>query len=384
MATINYAEKYQQAVQQGFYDGHLYSADLWNSPSNSIVKFDGAKHIKVPRLSINGGRKDRARRTIYGFADNYSNDYDVYELSNERYWNTLVDPIDIDESNMIVTIANITKQFNLDSKMPEKDRQMFSFLYQRKLSIDGESSAEIVKQTLDENNILEAFDEMMQAMDEARISLAGRILYVNPKINAILKRAIATNRILASTDPQHIQRTVHSIDEVEKIVVVPSDLFQTKFDFENGSKIVDDSKQIEMMLICNGVQIAPEKYSFVGFNEPSAITSGNWLYYEQSYDDVLLLATKTRGIAFVTSDNKTKEDLSNLDKYAPKVTVENGKQVKVTKDSDESATKAQSTLLENAKPTEANTVEEIKAYLTAHKIDFTGKTTKSDLLALVK
>ena len=45
--VINYADAYQSAVQQAFYDGHLYSADLWNSPSNSMVKFDGAKHIKV-------------------------------------------------------------------------------------------------------------------------------------------------------------------------------------------------------------------------------------------------------------------------------------------------------------------------------------------------
>lgn len=35
------------------------------------------------------------------------------------------------------------------------------------------------------------------------------------------------------------------------------------------------------------------------------------------------------------------------------------------------------------KPTDAQTVDQIKAWLTAHKIDFTGKTTKADLLALV-
>lgn len=38
----------------------------------------------------------------------------------------------------------------------------------------------------------------------------------------------------------------------------------------------------------------------------------------------------------------------------------------------------------DVKPTDANTVEEIKAYLDKHHIDYTGKTTKSDLLALVK
>lgn len=37
----------------------------------------------------------------------------------------------------------------------------------------------------------------------------------------------------------------------------------------------------------------------------------------------------------------------------------------------------------DVKPTESNTVDEIKAWLTAHNIDFTGKTIKADLLALV-
>lgn len=37
----------------------------------------------------------------------------------------------------------------------------------------------------------------------------------------------------------------------------------------------------------------------------------------------------------------------------------------------------------DVKPTESNTVDEIKAWLTAHNVDFTGKTIKADLLALV-
>ncbi|WP_225423431.1 hypothetical protein [Lacticaseibacillus paracasei] len=37
----------------------------------------------------------------------------------------------------------------------------------------------------------------------------------------------------------------------------------------------------------------------------------------------------------------------------------------------------------SVKPTDAQTVDEIKAWLTAHSIDLNGKTAKSDLLALV-
>lgn len=338
MATINYADAYQQAIQESFYDGHLYSAALWNSPSNSFIKFDGAKHIKLPRLTIDEGRRDRKRRTITQPAANYSTDWDSYELKNERYWSTLVDPSDVDESNMVVSLANITKQFNLDEKLPEKDRYMFSKLYEEKVSFDDGG---IHTDTLDEKNILTAFDQMMANFDEQRIAQTGRILYVTPKINAMLKRAEAINRSIILSDPSKISRSVYSLDDVT-INVIPSDLMQTTFDFSVGSKLEDDAKQIEMFLIYNGIQVAPEKYSFAGFDAPSAQNSGNYLYYEQSYDDVLILKTKSKGIEFVISDKATLE-----------------------------------------KPTDANTIAEITAWLDAKGINHTGKTTKDELLALI-
>jgi hypothetical protein len=306
-ATINYAEAYQQAIQQGFYDGHLYTAPLWNSPSNSMITFDGAKHIKLPRLTILEGRKDRARRTITDITPNYSNDWDTYELKNERYWSTLVDPSDVDESNYVISMANITRQFNLDEKMPEMDKYMFSKLFLEKQTKDGGKG--ITNNTLDEKNILTAFDNMMVDFDEARIPNQNRYLYVTPKINAILKRAEALNRGLTLKDPNSIQRTVYSLDDVT-IVVIPSDLMQTAYDFTVGAKTIDSAKQIEMMLIYNGVQIAPEKYSFAGFDQPSAASSGNYLYYEQSYNDVLLLNTKTAGIQFVIADKPAQQGVS--------------------------------------------------------------------------
>lgn len=297
--TVNYAEQYQQAVQQAFYDGHLYTAELWQSPSNSLIKFDGAKHIKLPRLTIEEGRRDRQRRTINEIKANYSNDWDSYELKNERYWSTLVDPSDVDESNYVVSMANITRQFNLDEKMPEMDKYMFSKLFGEKRTLD--SGRGITENTLDEKNILTAFDDMMVDFDEARIPAQNRFLYVTPTMHAILKRAEAINRELVLKDPNNIKRTVYSLDDVT-IKPTPSDLMQTAYDFTVGAKTIDDSKQIDMMLIYNGVQIAPEKYSFAGFDAPCAANNGNYLYYEQSYNDVLLLKTKTAGIQMVVSD----------------------------------------------------------------------------------
>ena len=203
---------------------------------------------------------------------------------SERYWSTLVDPLDVDESNAVISIANVTKQFNLDEKMPEMDREMFSKLYSRK---EEAADGGILTDTLTEENILEVFDNMMADFDESRITGSGRILYVTPKINSMLKRAEALNRQINLSDPGKIKRSVYSLDDVT-IKVVPSDLMQTAYDFTVGSKLLDDAKQIQMFLIFNGVQIAPQKYSFAGFDAPTASNSGNFLYYEQSYDDVFL------------------------------------------------------------------------------------------------
>ncbi len=357
--AINYAEKYQEAVIDGFYPNALYSSALWQSPSNNTINFLDAKHIKVPRLSILSGRQNRDRRTITQPAANYSLDYDVYELTNERYWSTLVDPSDIDESNQLLSIANITRQYNLDSKMPEKDREMFSKLFSQRQAANTaeglDQNTGIHSESLDAANILKAYDQMMRNFDRARIPVQGRILYVDTGTYYMLKEAEAVNRTIIVGDQQNINRAVRSLDEVT-VVAVPEDLFQTKFDFTNGSKTVADAKQIKMMLIYNGVQISPEKYDFVGLDAPAAANSGNWLYYEQSYDDVLLLKPKFRGVEFFIAEKDGSADPVGRTK----------------------------TTEADAKPNANNTVEEIKAYLDKNSIDYTGKTKKEDLLALVK
>lgn len=55
----------------------------------------------------------------------------------------------------------------------------------------------------------------------------------------------------------------------------------------------------------------------------------------------------------------------------------------VTPETDEESEEGAFDVNGATKPTEAQTVEEIKGWLTAHSIDFTGKTKKADLLALI-
>lgn len=297
-AIVNYATAYQTALQQRYsQNGLLYSQRLWNSPSNGLIKFTGAKTIKVPKLLILSGRKDRTRRTITGVEANYENQWETYELKNERYWSTLVDPSDVDETNQVVSIANITRTYNDVEKIPEMDKQMYSSLFARKTAIDGADA--FTELALTTANILDTFDDLMLKMDDAEVPTEGRVLYVTPTVKKVLKNAEGIARSLSvQNNNQQIDRRVDRLDEVE-ILSVPSGRFKTLFDFTDGAKDVAGAQQIQMMLIHIPCMAAPQKYDFVALDAPSAQNSGNYLYYEQSYDDVLLFETKSAGLEFV-------------------------------------------------------------------------------------
>lgn len=299
--VINYAESYQTALQTRYSEnGLLYSQKLWNSPSNDLLKWVGAKTVKVPRLTVNNGRKDRTRRTITTPGANYTNEWETYELKNERYWDTLVDPSDIDETNYVVSIANITRAYNDQEKIPEKDKQMFSSLFNLKKTLDGGEG--ITEVTLTAANILEEFDKMMTAMDEAAVPAEGRSLYVTPTVRTLLKNAQGIARSMSvQNNNGEINRIVQRLDEVTIEQAVPSDRMKTIYDFTVGAAADPTAQQIQMILIHISCMAAPEKYSFVGLDAPTAKTAGNFLYYEQSYDDVLIFEQKSDGIAFIVT-----------------------------------------------------------------------------------
>ena len=83
-------------------------------------------------------------------------------------------------------------------------------------------------------NILEYFDKMMINMAEARVPSTGRILYITPVYNAMLKQAEKLARTVIIGDAENkLNRTIANLDLV-KIVEVPSELMKTVYDFTQG------------------------------------------------------------------------------------------------------------------------------------------------------
>lgn len=289
MSALNYATAYAQALAQA-YPNVLHFAALRSTENDQRYKWVGANTIQIPSLSTTG-RVDASRDTLDGAKRNYTNSWEPKTLKNHRKWSTLVHPMDIDETNHVASIANITKVFNEEQKFPEMDAYLVSKLYK-----EWGGTADTTELTSD--TILSVFDDWMTAMDENNVPAAGRILYATPATEQLLRQAKELNRFIQNGDSA-VKRAVRSLDDVQ-IEKVPSALMKTAYDFTEGFTADGSAKQINMLLIHPSAVITPEKYVFAQLDSPSAGSEGKYIYFEESYDDVFVLAKRKNAIMFHT------------------------------------------------------------------------------------
>ena len=306
--ALNYATEYSQALANAF-PYSLYFGALYATPNNNRYRWVNAKTIEIPSITTTG-RVNASRDTIATAARNYDNAWEPKTLTNERKWSTLVHPMDVDQTNMVTTIANITKTFNEFQKFPEMDAYTISKIYADWTALDDPDSTTtpVAKRTpsttaLTVTSILGEFDAMMLKMDNKRVPVTGRILYVTNEVYSVLKNAqIDANNTLGRSinvenGPKGIDRRVNRLDEVT-IVPVPAELMKTNYNFTTGWAVAQSASQINMMLIHPLVVITPVSYAFSQLEAPSALSEGKWVYYEESFEDVFILNKQADGIQF--------------------------------------------------------------------------------------
>ncbi len=132
MAVYDYATNFTDLLQQK-YAKELCSDAL--TKSNPQVKFLNAQVIKLPRLTVSG-YKDHTRTPGFN-AGTLSNDWEAKKLEHDRDIEFFVDPMDIDETNLTLSVANIQNTFETEQAIPEKDSYRFSKLHAELTTFSG-------------------------------------------------------------------------------------------------------------------------------------------------------------------------------------------------------------------------------------------------------
>lgn len=289
MAVYDYATQFTQLLQQK-YAKELCSDAL--TKSNPQVQFINAQTIKLPRLTVSG-YKDHTRTPGFN-AGTLSNDWEPKKLAHDRDIEFFVDPMDIDETNLTLSVANIQNTFETEQAIPEKDSYRFSKLHAELTTFTGR----INKTVVDAVNFLEVFDEEMSIMDEAGVPEEGRIIYVTPTMNKIVKSAQGIERSITVNTASSINRKVHSLDDVT-IKMVPAARMKTSYDFTNGCVAAEGAKQINWILIHPSCVVCRDKYSYIKLFTPGtdSRTADGYLYQNRNFGDLFLLEKKVAGCA---------------------------------------------------------------------------------------
>ncbi len=251
----------------------------------------------MPSLTTTG-RRAADRDVIGERRRNYSNKWTPLTLRNPRDWETLVHPSDISETNQAASIRNITKTFNETQKFPEMDKYVSCTVYNDRKSL----GLVPISAKLTTENVLLYIDAMSEEMTERNVPASGRILYVTPRVNTIIKNAKDFYRTInVQNSSERIQRAIGILDELQ-IEVVPSELMLTSYDFTEGAVRGKSAKQIQMFMVHPTAIITPVTYAFAKLDPPSAGSQGKWDYYEESEEDVFILPNKEDGVDFLIEE----------------------------------------------------------------------------------
>ena len=293
MSVFDYAQTFERELAQN-YAREMVSNDL--TLSNQGIKFLNAQTIKIPRLTVSG-YKDH-NRNIMGFnTGTASNDWEPKKLSHDRDIEIPIDPMDIDETNLVVEMANIQNVFEEEQAIPEKDSYRFSKLLTEATTY--KSAGSVIDETaLTASNILEWFDEQMSIMDDKSVPQEGRILYLTSAMQKLLKNAEGITRTISVGAAGVIDRRVHGLDDVT-LKSVPSARFKTKYDFTTGCVPAVDAKQINMILVHPSCVISRDKYAYMKLFTPGSDsrTADKYVYQNRYYTDTFLIERKACGIA---------------------------------------------------------------------------------------
>ncbi len=289
--NLNYAKEYSQALAQA-YPYVLYFGALWSAVKPD-VKFLNNNTVILPSLSVKG-RGNGDRDTIGSFSRNFNNAEETKVLKTHRTWDTLIHPRDIDETNHVASITNITRVMNEEQKFPEMDAEMITALYKLK----NEQEAVIADDVLTVTNVLTKFDALMDKMDEARVPAAGRLLYADTYTKTLIDTAKEAARNLSATDTA-VARSLDRIGEVE-VIGVPTSAMKSAYTFKetDGFEVAVGAKDVKMLLVHPSAVIPVIAYDFAELGAPSSLSKGKWTYFEESFEDVFIFNKKHAGIQF--------------------------------------------------------------------------------------
>ena len=255
--------------------------------TNTMADFSGANEIKVLKVETTG-LGDYSRVGGYPTGDIIAS-WETMKLTQERGKEISIDRMD-DEETLGVVFGTVTGNFMREWVIPEIDAYRFA---------KYASSEQIMKktETLTKENVMEAIDNAVMAMDENEVPQEGRVLFVNSDLKPVLNGAL--ERQWGNED---VANTVINGYNNMKVVYVPKNRFYTKITMNDGAAScgyakAEDGKDINFMIVYPQALVQAKKFVMPKIFSPDENQKMDaWLFQFRLYHDAFIYENKAKGV----------------------------------------------------------------------------------------
>ena len=289
-SPVNYAAAYGAELANA-YPYLSYYADLWNQGESQLWRRGSGKYVYIPSMTAKGARAVNRDQITGTFNRNVNNDWQMAELDMYREWDTLIDPMDRVETNNVLTIANATRTFNEQQKIPEQDAYASA-----KLAAAAAGYGGVDTTSLTSANILATWDSYLAYMVNQRVNRDRVRCKMTPNTYALLKEAAGLTRFVETSEGfRGVDRNVARLDGV-RISEVPDDMMMDAYDFTEGWVAASGAHQVNLLMYDPMAIAAPIVYETSLISGPTAQSKGKELYYESYYYGLIVLKQRQAGI----------------------------------------------------------------------------------------
>lgn len=287
--TVNYAQQYARELANAYpYLSHF--GDIYNGAMAQRYRPVSGNGVWIPSMKVTGARAVNRAQITGTFNRNFDVAWELKTMSMYREWDTIIDPMDIVETNDVATIANVTRTFNSFQKVPEMDAYAAS-----KIAGFAGAFGGVDATSINSSNILTYWDNYLEYMTSQGVNRDNLRCKMTPAFYKLLKEASGITRFVdAGTGIRAVDRNVAKLDGVV-IEEVRPELMKSAYDFTTGWAVADGANQIDMLFYDPDSIVAPIVYDVSMITPPSAATKGKNVYYESYYYDVFALDQRQAG-----------------------------------------------------------------------------------------
>lgn len=294
MPTLNYAEQWSNALLD------IYTQDALCSPFiTTNVKWLSAKTFHFTQMSTSGfkshSRAGGWNSGTFTQADN------TYTVGFDRDIQFLVDKADVDETNEVASIQNISTVFQKTQAVPELCAYFFSKVANIAQQQAGYFSSHAPSDSaFSADNVFATLKGFLAAGKLRRYRAQGAlIMYVTSAIMSALEQSKAFTRQIEMTTLTNngigLETRVTNIDGVPVMEVIDDERFYDKFDFTDGftpvthTASIVGSHKINVLIASQLTTYCVPKISSIYYFAPGAHQLGDgYLYQNRQLSDVFV------------------------------------------------------------------------------------------------